>query len=221
MKATQFAILISLFLLINSLDESTFSNYQDIYMNSLTGEFKIDFDKKIVIGNLEYNFTANTQGEKIVLDTKSLDIKEVEKIEIDEDGKKVYTKAEFSLEEKDDPIFGKALTIKISYEKGDSRLIRIKYETTKEGISAQFLEKEQTLGKKYPIFFTYSPLISGRSLFPCQDTPAVKFTFDLKIIVPEGLKGMIAGIYIGEEDYIEEEGETVNYSRKFRRKNYY
>jgi hypothetical protein len=141
MKATQFAILISLFLLINSLDGSTFSNYQEIYMSSLTGEFKIDFDKKIVIGNLEYNFTANTQGEKITLDTKSLDIKEVEKIEIDQDGKKVYTKAEIWLEE-DDPIFGKALTIRTdNYKEGDSRLIRIKYETTKEGISAQFLEK--------------------------------------------------------------------------------
>ena len=72
MKASQFAILISLFLLINSLDESTFSNYEEIYMNSLTGEFKIDFDRKIVIGNLEYNFTANIKGEKILLETKSL-----------------------------------------------------------------------------------------------------------------------------------------------------
>ena len=52
-------------------------------------------------------------------------------------------------------------------------------------------------------------MILGRSLFPCQDTPAVKFQFDLSIIVPKDLKGMISGIYQSEETYSEDENYTV------------
>ena len=44
-------------------------------------------------------------------------------------------------------------------------------------------------------------MILGRSLFPCQDTPSIKFTFDLNIIVPKDLRGMISGKYTGVSDY--------------------
>ena len=91
-------------------------------------------------------------------------------------------------------------------------MIRIIYETTEDGTSAQFLEKEQTLGKNHSFFFTQSALISGRSLFPCQDTPAIKFGHHLKIIVPSDLVGMISGIYQEKEDIVEEDGQTVNYT---------
>ena len=58
-------------------------------------------------------------------------------------------------------------------------------------------------------------MIMGRSLFPCQDTPAVKFQFDLNIIVPKELRGMISGIYKGNETYPENENYTIyNYEQR-------
>ena len=59
--------------------------------------------------------------------------------------------------------------------------------------------------------FTQSKLILGRSLFPCQDTPAVKFKYDLKIIVPKDLKGMISGIFVGETEYSDTNYKAFNY----------
>ena len=70
MKAIKFCLQIltafSLFLLINSRDGSTLSNYYKIPMNKLSGEFMIDFENKIVNGSLIYNMKAIEEGDEII-----------------------------------------------------------------------------------------------------------------------------------------------------------
>jgi len=192
-----------------SKDISTLSNYQEIIINYIYGEFKIDFDKKIVIGNLNYNLKAKADSNKIIFDTDSLKIKNVYQI-IDADDE-VYAKPiEFTLGEKDDNL-GTSLIMNVNYKSNEIIQIKIEYETTTEGSSAQFLTKEQTFGKEHPYFFTQSEMILGRSLFPCQDSPSVKFVFDLSIIVPKELKGMISGIYKSEKIYSKDENYKIYY----------
>ena len=81
MKANNyFCHLTSIFLifgLIKSLDISTLSNYQDITLEFLYGEFKIDFESQIVRGNLSYTFNAKSNGNSIILDTYKLYIKNI------------------------------------------------------------------------------------------------------------------------------------------------
>ena len=209
MKANNyFYHLTSIFLifgLIKSLDISTLSNYQDITLEFLYGEFKIDFESQIVRGNLSYTFNAKSNGNSIILDTYKLYIKNIYDIEKQE-------KLNFSYGDTDENL-GEPLNIHINYTKDVTISINIEYETTDEGSSAQFLTKEQTFGKEHPYFFTQSALILGRSLFPCQDTPAVKFKFNLAIIVPKPLRGMISGILLGEEDY-DENYKKFNYKQE-------
>ena len=69
------------------------------------------------------------------------------------------------------------------------------FATTKNGTAAQFLDAEQTEGKKYPFLLTLSEMTFGRELLPSQDTPAVKFPFYLGITVPDPIRGMISGLY--------------------------
>ena len=131
-------------------------------------------------------------GDKIIFDTIALNIKKVyEVIDPKEDE---FRELEFSFGEEDENL-GTPLIIHLNYFLGDYIIIKIIYETTENGTSAQFLTKEQTFGKQYPYFYTQSDMILGRSLLPCQDTPDIKFGFDLSIIVPKDLRGMISGIF--------------------------
>ena len=188
--------------LINSLDISTLSNYQNITINYIEGQFKPDFENKIVHGILNYSLIAKDEGKKIIFDTNNLNIKKITNVT---DQTKVITHSFGNSDEN----LGTPLLIDCEYNKDDNVNILIEFETTTNGRSAQFLTKEQTFGKQHPYFFTQSEMILGRSLFPCQDTPAVKFQFDLSIIVPKDLKGMISGIYKSNETFPEDENYTV------------
>ena len=155
-----------IFFLIKSMfskDISTLSNYEDIPINYIHGDFKPDFDKEIVYGDLNYNLQATKDGKQIILDTMKLNITQV--YNLVDPKEEIYEPIPFSFGEEDAKL-GTPLIIELSYKKEDYILIRIEFETTKEGGSAQFLSKEQTFGKQHPYFFTQSALILGRSLFP-------------------------------------------------------
>ena len=192
----------SILIIINSKDNSTLSNYLDIPVNYIYGEFKPDFEKKLLYGNLSYNFHAVNGGNQIIFDTYKLNIKKVYKVTF-EHKEENYEEINFSFGQEDENL-GVPLIIPIDYKKDDYLTINIIYETTPEGDAVQFLSKEQTFGGKYPCFFTQSEMIKGRSLLPCQDTPAIKVQFDLSIIVPKELRGMISGIFKKEEIYSED-----------------
>ena len=91
----QFLLIFTIFSLINSLDNSTLSNYEDIPLNMLSGDFKIDFENKVVHGNLSYKFTPKKDGNKIILDSKNLNISKIYKI-TEADGEKTYEEINFS-----------------------------------------------------------------------------------------------------------------------------
>ena len=180
--------LLSLFLLSNSLDNHTLSNYKDITLTNLTGLFYPDFDTKIVLGNLTYTFHANQDGKKIILDSKYLNIITI--YEISPENKELN----FNFGEKDKNL-GIPLEIDCEFNKSQEIEINIVYNTTEEGTAAQFLSKEQTIDKNFSYFFTQSALTIGRELLPSQDTPAVKFPFYLGIKTMNPLRGMISGLY--------------------------
>ena len=214
MRAIKLFQVFVIFFLIKSMfskDISTLSNYEDIPINYIHGDFKPDFDKEIVYGDLNYNLQATKDGNQIILDTMKLNITQV--YNLADPKEEIYEPIPFSFGEEDAKL-GTPLIIELSYKKEDYILIRIEFETTKEGGSAQFLSKEQTFGKQHPYFFTQSALILGRSLFPCQDTPAVKFQFSLSIIVPKELKGMISGIFRREEEYPDPNFKKYNYKEE-------
>ena len=180
-------IIISLLIFsIKSLDPSTQSNYNNVTLIRLKGLFTPDFEEEIIQGELNLTFQSNINGSEIILDTKYLEI-----ISIEDELKKPinYSFGEF------DENLGTPLIIHYDYNESSLINITINYKTTKEGSSAQFLTKEQTIGKKYPYFFTSSEMILGRELLPIQDTPAVKFTFNLGIKVDKNLRGMISGLF--------------------------
>ena len=204
MKVIQFSFLLIIIFQINftfQKDPSTFSNYDIIQQNKIEVNFNVDFSNKIVTGKAKIYFKALEDGEVIALDTKALIINSV----IDSDT------GDF-LEYKMDNYYkleshGVPLKIYKEYEKSDYFAIVINFSTTEEGMALDWLNPEQTSGKKYPFMYSQCQSILCRELMPIQDTPAVKMPVSVSITVPKPLLGLVGGIYQSKID----NGNTTTY----------
>ena len=184
-----------------SKDVNTFSNYEIIKQTKLEGNFNIDFTNKVIHGKIKLYFTAEKDGEVIILDTRGLKINSI----IDSD---TGDELEFILDEQYSlDANGVPLKIYKEFSKNDLITILINYSTTEEGSAVQFLDKEQTTGKLYPFMFTQCESILARELLPIQDTPAVKLTTSMGLTVPKPLFALDSGIYQSKID----NGNSITY----------
>ncbi len=71
--------------------------------------------------------------------------------------------------------------------------IRIHYSTTPASGGIQWLAASQTGGGVHPFVYTQCQAILARTLFPCQDTPAVKHPFSIAITCPSPLVAVCSG----------------------------
>ena len=196
---------ILLFILLLNLsfekDVNTFSNYEIIKQTRVEANFDVDFTQKVIHGTVKTYFSALDDGEVVVLDTRALKINSV----IDSD---TGEELEYILDDQYElDANGIPLKIYKEFNKGDEVAILIKYDTTENGSAVQFLDKEQTTGKKYPYMFTQCESILCRELLPTQDTPAVKITVSVGITVEKPLFAVESGIYQNRID----NGDTITY----------
>lgn len=52
------------------------------------------------------------------------------------------------------------------------------------------------LGKDHPYFYTQGEAILARTYVPCQDTPAVKAPYSIRLVAPEPLVAVAAGTHV-------------------------
>jgi leukotriene-A4 hydrolase len=151
-----------------------------------------DFAKRILSGHAEYQFAAPL-GDQLDLDTRGLQIQSVTA----SDGRKLAFKIGA------ETVLGSALAI--SGTRGLDR-IRIEYSTSPDAAALQWLEPSQTAGGKDPYVFSQCQAILARTVFPCQDTPSVRFTYDAMLRIPQGLAAVMAAQMKGTS---KEDGKTV------------
>ena len=118
---------------------------------------------------------ANGGIKDVILDANELKI-----LDVSAGGKPLQW--EFMAESKP---FGQPLKISLPQPLADGESIHlaIDLETTERGTALQFMTPTQAKSKK-PYVFSQGQAINNRSLFPCQDTPAVKATYDFNITSP-------------------------------------
>ncbi|KAL5388142.1 hypothetical protein DPSP01_003132 [Paraphaeosphaeria sporulosa] len=174
-------------------DPNTLSNYHNFLTKHTVAEFEIDFEKKVLNGGVELTFESLTDAEakELVLDTSFLDVKDVKL-----DGKDV----EWNLGERIEP-YGAPLTVTLDkgVPKGESIKIAVKVSTTDKCTALQWMTPAQTSNKKHPYMFSQCQAIHARSVFPCQDTPDVKSTFEFKLRSP--LPVLASGLPTGSHQY--------------------
>ncbi|MCC7027883.1 MAG: M1 family metallopeptidase [Saprospiraceae bacterium] len=162
----------------NRPDPHSFSQPEIAKTTHLELDVICDFEKKQIIGTATYTIERTT-GEEIILD---LNGPVIESISLDsESGKK--ENAEFSIGPLDS-ILGYPLIIKL---KQDTRKIIINYHTTDAAKALQWMTPSMTFSKKFPFLFTQSQSIFARTWLPCQDSPGIRFTYNAKVKVPEGM----------------------------------
>ena len=138
----------------------------------------IDFDKKEITGIATLSIKNPSKTKSLFLDTRHLTI---EKVYLGKEG----VGTEFKLTT-DQPFLGQALEVAIGPE--EDQTILIHYRTTEGSDALQWLNPEQTAGKKHPFLFTQGQAILSRTWFPCQDSPGIRFTWSADVTVPKELE---------------------------------
>ena len=76
----------------------------------------------------------------------------------------------------------------------------LKFYTSPEARALQWLNASQTAGGTHPFLFSQCQATHARSIFPCQDTPSVRFTYSAEVAVPEGVLAAMAAEPVGVEE---------------------
>eukprot|EP00795_Rhopilema_esculentum_P002319 gene2319-17951_t len=173
------------------VDPCSLSNPESFLCKHISWQIDVDFPGKVLrcTANLKVE-CVKTGSDTLILDTNGFIIHNVC---LEETGKDLL----YIIENETEP-FGKPLEIKIPEDcrktPGLIFHVKIVYETTSESSAIDWLEPEQTSGKQHPFLFTQCQAIHARSIIPCQDTPAVKFTYDAEVTVPSELTALMSAI---------------------------
>ncbi|HEV7474386.1 MAG TPA: M1 family metallopeptidase [Pyrinomonadaceae bacterium] len=165
-------------------DNHSFSNPAEVRVRHIDLDLSVSFEEKKLHGTAVLSFDKLPSAQRLILDTLDLDILA---IEVSPDGVS-YFPAAFSLAEAD-PILGAALTIDLP---NDGAQVKIEYVTTPFARALQWLEPQQTAGKKSPFLLTQSETIQARSWIPLQDTPQVRVTYQAKVQTPPELMAVMS-----------------------------
>lgn len=161
-----------------SRDPNTLSNYYSWSTKHTKAELTIDFVDQKLTGNvtLDLESITESESEEIILDSSYLDV-----TDISLNGVKIK---DWVVNDRSEP-YGSPLSIKIpgGKPKSETVSVNIALSTTSQCTALQWLTPAQTKGQ-YPYMFSQCQAIHNRSLFPCQDTPDVKSTYEFIINSP-------------------------------------
>ncbi|MGE5462267.1 MAG: hypothetical protein ACM3PS_02875, partial [Syntrophothermus sp.] len=68
----------------------------------------------------------------------------------------------------------------------------LKFRTSPGASALQWMNASQTAGGNHPFLYSQCQASNARSVFPCQDTPSVRFTYTAEVEVPQELTAVMA-----------------------------
>jgi aminopeptidase N len=146
-------------------------------------QLEADFDRRQLNGTARYVLDQPRRG-PFDLDTRDLDIRSVST-----SGRALA----FSLG-KPDPILGSRLRLR---DLAGTDEFTITFVASEGARALQWLTPSQTAGGRHPFLFTQCQPHHARTIFPCQDSPSVRFTFEAHLRVPAPLVGAMAAAPAG------------------------
>ncbi|MEM7049688.1 MAG: M1 family metallopeptidase [Acidobacteriota bacterium] len=158
----------------------SFSRPDEVAVEHLALDLEVDFEARRLKGRASLSLTPGHQAAEVVLDTRDLTIEAVE----DDAGNPLS----FTLGDEIGTL-GQALTVGLP---PSTERIHVDYQTSPEAAAVQWLEPRQTAGGEHPFLFTQSQAILARTWVPCQDTPAVRMTYEARLQVPPQLLALMS-----------------------------
>ncbi|XP_037041873.1 leukotriene A-4 hydrolase isoform X2 [Bradysia coprophila] len=176
---------------LSKVDPSSYSTPEDEVIKNIDLEWNIDFERHVVSGTAVYTIKILAASvETIFLDVYDITIKN---IAVKTAGTEIPVNYFVSDYVKN---MGSKLTIELPTKTSGSLVLSIEYETSPKAAALQWLTPEQTLGKTQPYMYSQCQAIAARSLLPCQDTPAVKFTYTATVTHPKELTALLSAIRV-------------------------
>jgi len=162
-----------------TVDPHSCSRPNEVAVRHIGLDLEVDFESRRLRGSATLDLERRTPGAtRLSLDTWQLGIDAV----TDADGNDLpHTLGEH------DPVLGSGLTIEI----GSADRVVVRYATSPEARALQWLEPAQTASGK-DFLFTQSQPILARTWIPCQDSPAVRVTYDATVRVPADLMALMS-----------------------------
>ena len=185
-------------------DPNTLSNYGHFLTTHTVVRLAISFDDRKVSGDvvLELKSITDAASKEIVLDTSYLAVEDVTVEGRD---------STWRLSSRSEP-YGSALTINLAegVDNGASLNVKISIATTEACTALGWMTPAQARSE-HPYMYTQCQAIHARSIFPCQDTPDVKSTFEFFITSPLPViaSGLPTGS-TGSQEFQPEHGELAN-----------
>ncbi|MEM7038461.1 MAG: M1 family metallopeptidase, partial [Bacteroidota bacterium] len=142
----------------------------------------VNFDQKQITGTASYVIENRAGTDKIIFDTRELDILRVTA------GDNQMDTLTFTMGEPEGYL-GSPLMIDIT---PTTSKVNIEFATRPGAAALQWLDPVQTAGKKHPFLFTQSQAILARTWLPCQDGPGMRFTYKATITVPNDLMALMS-----------------------------
>lgn len=167
-------------------DPHSHFNPEGPVMNSLEWYVrKVDFKERMLHATATITFDAPGF---VHLDAAGLAIESVRSV----GGRRIdYS---LDLDAPDVAVRGQRLTFAVPTD----RTVSIKYCTNPDPTvctGLQWLEAEQTSDKFGPMVYSQGQAINARTYVPCQDSPQVRFTVAMHIVVPKGMVALSGGTF--------------------------
>lgn len=160
-------------------DTHSFSRPNEVAITHLDLDLTVDFETRTLTGTALYQL-ERTEGQKLVLDVRDLEIIRVKDAENDSVLGHQVIKGDKH---------GDALEIELAE---NTQSVQISYRTSPKAAALLWIEPAQTLDGKAPFLFTQGQAILTRSWIPIQDSPAIRLTYGARISVPDGLMAVMS-----------------------------
>ncbi|MCH2235247.1 MAG: M1 family metallopeptidase [Crocinitomicaceae bacterium] len=164
---------------VTDMQPHSYANLQEVRTTHLHLDLTADFDTQTLSGSVTHSIKNLTESEVMILDVRNL---EIQKVEID--GEETTYKIEG-----DDPLMGSGLYVDI---KPSTEKVKIYYSTTDGSDGLQWLNPQQTAGKKHPYMYSQGQAILTRTWIPCQDAPRNRITYSADLQVPSELMAVMS-----------------------------
>ena len=157
----------------------------DVRVTHMDFDWTVLFDAQALEGTVTYHIARTAAGAR---DPLRLDARGIEVVSAEAGKGTQLSETTWRLGAAD-PILGSELTVTLP--EGADR-VRLRYRTSPGASGLQWLSPEQTAGGRHPFLYTQSQAIHARTWIPCQDTPAVRSTFDATVRAPRPLRAVMA-----------------------------
>ena len=155
------------------------------YADPAQGKIKhVDFHIRVDFSSRTLDVEAAYQLEKPVQGSLYLDSFKIDMQEARANGRSLEWEFDASDNDLGERLHLKGLDGDLSFN--------LRFRTSPEARALQWMSASQTAGGNHPFLYSQCQASNARSIFPCQDTPSVRFTYTAEVEAPRELTAVMA-----------------------------